>query len=56
MRVLLSTYGSRGDVEPVVGGAVRLWALGTQFDTVAGAAEGCDALVATGAMPTGVWR
>ncbi len=25
-----------------------------QFDTVAAAAEGCDALVATGAMPAGV--
>ena len=28
----------------------------TQFDTVAAAAEGCDALVATGVMPAGVWR
>ncbi len=27
MRVLLSTYGSRGDVEPMVGLAVRLLAL-----------------------------
>jgi len=27
-----------------------------QFDTVAAAAEECDALVATGVMPTGVWR
>jgi hypothetical protein len=26
-----------------------------QFDTVAAVAE-CDALVATGVMPTGVWR
>ena len=99
MRVLLSTYGSRGDVEPMVGLAVRLRALGAevrmcappdqefadllagagvplvpvgppmgsmvrpssaadasrrvselaaQFDSVAAAAEGCDALVATG--------
>jgi vancomycin aglycone glucosyltransferase len=100
MRVLLSTYGSRGDVEPLVGLAVQLRALGaevqvcappdedfaellarvgvplvpigrpmrsmvrpssaadvsrrvaeliaTQFDTVAEAAEGCDALLATG--------
>jgi UDP:flavonoid glycosyltransferase YjiC (YdhE family) len=47
MRVLLSTYGSRGDVEPMVGLAVQLRALG---------AEGCDALVATGVTPTGVWR
>jgi vancomycin aglycone glucosyltransferase len=27
----------------------------TQFDTVVGAAEECDAPVATGVMPTGVW-
>ena len=108
MRVLLSTYDSRGDVEPLVGLAVRLRELGAevrvcappdcaglaevgvpmvpfgqsvrplvhwsrfrsaadeprraaeleavQFDTVAAAAQGCDALVATGVMPTGVWR
>ncbi|GAA0618152.1 glycosyltransferase [Kutzneria viridogrisea] len=30
MRVLLSTYGSRGDVEPLVGLAVRLMELGAQ--------------------------
>ncbi|MFF3501656.1 glycosyltransferase [Streptomyces sp. NPDC003247] len=30
MRVLLSTYGSRGDVEPIVGLAVRLRALGAE--------------------------
>jgi vancomycin aglycone glucosyltransferase len=107
MRVLLSTYGSRGDVEPMVGLAVRLRALGAevrvcappdfaellarvsvplvpvgqpvrpmvhgatppsavdlhrraaelvaaQFDTVAAAVEGCDALVASGVMPAGV--
>ena len=30
MRVLLSTYGSRGDVEPVVGLAVQLRALGAE--------------------------
>jgi vancomycin aglycone glucosyltransferase len=106
MRVLLSTYGSRGDVEPMVGLAVHLEALGAevrvcapldfaellagvgvplvpigqpvhppltkatppsaadlppraaelvaaQFDTVAAAAEECDAPVATGVMPTG---
>ena len=45
MRVLLSAYGSRGDVEPMVGFTVRLRALG---------AEGCDALVAGGVMPAGV--
>ena len=30
MRVLLSTYGSRGDVEPLVGLAVQLRALGAE--------------------------
>ena len=49
MRVLLSTHGSRADAEPMVGLAVQLRALGA-------VAEECDALVATGAMPTGVWR
>ncbi|MGK4578731.1 glycosyltransferase [Kitasatospora sp. HPMI-4] len=99
MRVLLSTYGSRGDVEPLVALAVELRALGAQvrvcappdedfvelldrfglplvpvgqpmrsmvrpssaaeasrraaelaaqFDAVAAAAEGCDALLASG--------
>jgi UDP:flavonoid glycosyltransferase YjiC (YdhE family) len=47
MRVLLSTHGSRGNVEPMVGLVVQLRALG---------AEGCDALVATGVTPAGVWR
>ncbi|MGW9029582.1 glycosyltransferase [Streptomyces sp. NPDC055722] len=102
--MLLSTYGSRGDVEPLMGLAVRLRALGAevrvcappdeeferrlagvgvplvpvgrsaralttgapppsslperaaeliagQFDVLTAAAEGCDALVATGVMP-----
>ena len=106
MRVLLSTFGSRGDVQPLLALAVRLreldaevrvcappeftellaglevsmvpvglspraWVHGPkppsmadaprraaeivamQFDTVATAAEGCDALVATGLMPAG---
>jgi UDP:flavonoid glycosyltransferase YjiC (YdhE family) len=47
MRALLSTYGSRGDVEPMVGLAVRLRVL---------SAEGYDAPVATGVMPAGVQR
>jgi vancomycin aglycone glucosyltransferase len=106
MRVLLSTYDSRGGVEPLLGLAVQLRALGAevgicappddefadraagfgvplatfgesvramtsaagpqpeaylrrhfdeliaaQFDTVAGTAEGCDALVAAGLLP-----
>ena len=106
MRVLLSTFGSRGDVEPIMGLAVQLRTLGAgvrvcappdfadmlarvgvplvpvgrsvrelvhgarpstpadapqvaanlvaaQFDAVAAAAEGCDALLATGLMPAG---
>ena len=48
MRVL-STYESHGDAEPMVGLAV-------QFDTGAAVAERCDALVAGGMMPAGVWR
>jgi UDP:flavonoid glycosyltransferase YjiC (YdhE family) len=47
MSVLLSTYGSRGDVEPILGLAVQLRALG---------AEGCDALVTTGVTPAEVRR
>jgi vancomycin aglycone glucosyltransferase len=60
MRVLLSTYGSRGDVEPLVGLAVRLRALCAQVRVCAPpdceAAEGCDAPVLVGVMPVGVWR
>ena len=55
MRVLSSTYGLRGDLGPMAGLAVQLRALGAEFDTVAGAAEGRDAPVETGEMPTGVW-
>lgn len=107
MRVLLSSWGSRGDVEPLMGFALRLKELGAevrvcappdfadlaarvdlplipmgtslremlhgekpltpadapqtaadlvavQFDTVAPAADGCDAVVTTGLMPAGV--
>ncbi|MET7932365.1 glycosyltransferase [Streptomyces sp. NPDC005322] len=108
MRVLLTTWGSRGDVEPLAGLAVGLRELGAQvrvcappdeefaallarvgvplvplgptvrsvvagtkpptaedafrlapelvaarFDTLTAAAEGCDALLATGLMPAG---
>ena len=56
MRVLLSTYGSRGDVEPIMGLAVQLGALGAAELVNAAAAEECDAPVATGVMPTGGWR
>jgi vancomycin aglycone glucosyltransferase len=110
VRVLLSTWGSRGDVEPLLGFAVALKDLGAevrlcappdfadlaarigvemvpagtsvralvhgtreskpltpadaprvaaelvaaQFETVGAAADGCDAVVATGLMPAGV--
>jgi hypothetical protein len=57
-RAVLTTYGSRGDVEPVMGLVVRLRALGRQVRVCApsdcAAAEGCDALVATGVVPEGV--
>jgi hypothetical protein len=43
MRVSLSMYGSRGDVEPM-GLVGQLWA------------EEWDAPVAAGVMPTGGWR
>jgi vancomycin aglycone glucosyltransferase len=53
-------------VRPLVTGATRPSAadlprraaelVAAQFDTVAAAAEGCDALVATGVTPAGVWR
>ncbi len=48
MRVLLSTYGSRRDVEQVVGLAVRLRSLGAEVRV--------RALVATGVTLAGVWR
>ena len=41
-----STYGSRGDVDPMVGLAVPLRPLG---------AERFDALAAGGMVPAGVW-
>ncbi len=60
MRVLLSTYGSRGDVEPMVGLAVRLRALGAQVRACAppdcAATAERDVPVAAGVMPNGVWR
>jgi hypothetical protein len=47
MRVLLSTYGSREDVEPMVGLAGQ---------SRARCAERCDAVVATRATPAAVRR
>ncbi len=50
MHVLLSTYGSRGDVESSVGRAVQVRARGAAalVDAVAAAAERGAALVAEG--------
>jgi vancomycin aglycone glucosyltransferase len=60
MRVLLSTHGSRGNVEPSVGLAVQPGSYGAQMLVCAppecAAAEERDALVANGVMPTGAWR
>jgi vancomycin aglycone glucosyltransferase len=60
MPVLLSAFGSRGGVEPVVGLALQLRALGTQVRVSTPpdctASEGCDALVATGEVPMGASR
>ncbi len=55
MRVLLSTSGSRRDVEPMGELVVRVRALGAQCDTVAAVAEGGAARVSTGVLPTGGW-
>ncbi len=62
MRVLLSTYESHGDVEPMVGLAVRLRALRAEVRVYAPpdfaellARVGVP-LVATGDMPAGGWR
>jgi hypothetical protein len=51
MRVLLSTYGSRGCVESVVGRAVPLRALGAELLARVGMP-----LVMRGVMPIGLWR
>ncbi len=67
MRVLSVAYGSRGDVEPMVGLAVQLRASGVEVQmpaeglperaaalvatTYDAVAEGCDAVVATGLFP-----
>ena len=61
MRVLLSTYGLRGDVEPMAGLAVRLRALGAQLracappDFAEKLARVGAPLAAGGMMPAGVW-
>ena len=48
----------RGDAGVRAAGLPRRAAelVAAQFDTVAAAAEGCDALMAPGFMPAGAWR
>jgi len=60
MRVLLSTYGSRGDLEPMVGLAVRLRALSAEVRVYvppdfAELLTRVGAPLVTGVMPIGVW-
>ena len=60
MRVLLSTYESHGDLEPIVGLAVQLRALGAEVrmcappDFAEPLARVGVPLIATGVMPAGV--
>ena len=57
MRVLLSTYGSRGDVEPMAGLAVQLRTLGAQVRVCA--PPDCAELlgnVGVPRVPIGVWQ
>jgi vancomycin aglycone glucosyltransferase len=59
MRVLLSTYGSRGDATPPSAADLPRPAselVAARFDTVVAAAEGCNALAVGGTVPAGVWR
>jgi vancomycin aglycone glucosyltransferase len=57
MRVLLSTYGSRGDVEPMAGLAVQLRTLGPEVRVCA--LPDCAELlgnVGVPLVPIGVWQ
>jgi vancomycin aglycone glucosyltransferase len=57
MRVVLSTYGSRGDVEPMAGLAVKLPTLGAEVPVCA--PPDCAELlgnVGVPLVPIGVWR
>jgi vancomycin aglycone glucosyltransferase len=51
MRVLLSTYGSRGDVEPIVALAVQLQALGAEVRMCAPPDEELTELLTRGGVP-----
>ncbi len=57
VHVVLSTYGSRGDVEPTVGLAVKLPTLGAEVPVCA--PPDCSELlgnVGVPLVPIGVWR
>jgi vancomycin aglycone glucosyltransferase len=57
MRVLLSTFGSRGDVKPMAGLAVQLRTLGAEVRVCA--PPDCAELLArigVPLVPNGVWR
>jgi vancomycin aglycone glucosyltransferase len=55
MRVLLSKYGLRGGVEPMVGLAVQLGALGVEV-RVRARPDSAKLLAGVGMIPTGGWR
>jgi vancomycin aglycone glucosyltransferase len=57
MRVLLSTYGSRGHVEPMAGLAMRLRTLGAE-ERVCAPPGRAELLARVGMLlvPIGVWR
>ena len=57
MRVVSSTYGSRGDVEPMAGLAVQLRTLGAAV-RVCAPPDCAELLARVGVplVPTGVWR
>ena len=56
MRVLLSTYGRRGDVQPMAGLAVQLRTLGAEV-RVCAPPDCAELLACVGVplVPTGVW-
>jgi hypothetical protein len=56
MRVLLSTYGRAGALNRCWDSRCSSQALGAEIRVCAPPDEECDASVATGVMPTGVWR
>ncbi len=55
MRVLLSTYDSRGGVEPLVGVAVRLREFGAEVRMCA-PPDCAERPAEVGVLPAGVWR